>query len=373
MIPGVTKTTIDVDDLRTMLAEHRPITVLDIRKAEDRTEWAIPGSIHVDAYEALKAGDPDALAAAAIPPGVPVVTVCGAGKVSMTAMEQLCARGYDARSLSGGMKAWSLAWNSATVPVPESAATIIQVRRTGKGCLSYLMGSDHEAVVIDAALPPTVYQEIAAEHGWSITHVLDTHIHADHLSRARLLAAETGAILHVPAQDRVTFPFTPIHDGDTLTVGSSRIVALRTPGHTLESTSYLLDDAVLFTGDTLFLTGVGRPDLEATAEQTRTRARLLHASLARLTALSPETVILPGHTSEPAPFDRRPIAATLADVVERVEMLRLCEDAFLHAILARIPPTPPNHAQIVALNEAGAMPDDDPTDLEAGANRCAVT
>ena len=82
----------------------------------------------------------------------PVVTICGAGKVSLTAMEQLRARGYDARSLTGGMKAWSLAWNSAEVPVPGSAATVIQVRRTGKGCLSYLIGNDGQAVVIDAAL-----------------------------------------------------------------------------------------------------------------------------------------------------------------------------------------------------------------------------
>ena len=66
----------------------------------------------------LKAGDPAALDDAAIPMDAPVVTVCGAGKVSFTAMEQLRARGYDARSLTGGMKAWSLAWNSAEVPLP---------------------------------------------------------------------------------------------------------------------------------------------------------------------------------------------------------------------------------------------------------------
>jgi glyoxylase-like metal-dependent hydrolase (beta-lactamase superfamily II) len=356
-----------------MLAERQPVTVLDVRKAEDRAEWAIPGSLHVDAYEALKAGDPNALAEAAIPMGAPVVTVCGAGKTSFTAMEQLRRRGYDARSLTGGMKAWSLAWNSAEVPVPGSAATVIQVRRTGKGCLSYLIGNDGQAVVIDAALAPEVYRDLAAQHGWSIAHVLDTHVHADHLSRSRLLAEQTGATLLVPEQDRVTYPFTPVRDGDTIDVGSSRIVALRTPGHTLESTSYLLDGKALFTGDTLFLAGVGRPDLEASPEQARARARLLHASLMRLTALPPGTIILPGHTSEPAPFDNRPITATLADVISRVGMLGLSEEAFLDAILARIPPTPPNHARIVALNEAGEMPEGDPTDLEAGANRCAVS
>jgi glyoxylase-like metal-dependent hydrolase (beta-lactamase superfamily II) len=364
--------TVSTEELRTMLAARQPVTVLDIRKAEDRAEWAIPGSLHIDAYEALKAGDPDALADTAIPRDAAVVTVCGAGKVSLTAMAQLRARGYEARSLAGGMKAWSLAWNSAEVAIPGSAATVIQVRRTGKGCLSYVIGSDGEAVVIDAALPPAVYQEIAAAHGWTITHVLETHVHADHLSRARLLTASVGARLHLPAQDRVTFPFVPARDGDTLTIGTSRLVALHTPGHTMESTCYLLDDAALFTGDTLFLAGVGRPDLEASAEQARERARLLHASLRRIGAIAPETVILPGHTSEPTPFDERAIASTLAEVKERVAMLALDEDAFVATILTRIPPTPPNHHQIVALNEAGAFPEGDPTDLEAGANRCAV-
>ena len=72
--------TIDVDELRSMLAERQPVTVLDIRKAEDRAEWAIPGSLHIDAYEALKAGDPGALADAAISMDAPVVTICGAGQ-----------------------------------------------------------------------------------------------------------------------------------------------------------------------------------------------------------------------------------------------------------------------------------------------------
>src|SRR5215212_5549856 len=207
---------VDVAALRAMLEDHALVTVLDIRKTEDYAEWAIPGSFHIDAYEALKAGDPDALADAAIPMDAPVVTICGAGKVSITAMEQLRARGYDARSLAGGMKAWSLAWNSADVPVLGSAATVIQVRRTGKGCLSYLIGDGGRAVVIDAALAPGVYQDLAAQQDWTITRVLDTHVHADHLSRSRLLAEATGAALHLPEQDRVRYPFIPIRDGDTL-------------------------------------------------------------------------------------------------------------------------------------------------------------
>jgi glyoxylase-like metal-dependent hydrolase (beta-lactamase superfamily II) len=361
-----------VDRLRTMLEDHQPVTVLDVRTSEDRAEWAIPGSIHVDAYDALKAGAPDALAGAHLPEDTPVVTVCGAGKVSLVAMEQLRSRGIEASSLAGGMKAWSLAWNRAEVPVPGTESTVIQVRRTGKGCLSYVIGSGSEAAVIDAALDPEVYLGIASEYGWRVTHVLDTHIHADHLSRSRSLAEQTGATLHLPAQDRVAYAFSPLEEGDEIVLGETHLTVLRTPGHTLEATSYLLDGQALFTGDTLFLAAVGRPDLDASTEQAQTRARLLYRSLRRLAALPADTLVLPGHTSNPVAFDEEPIVGTLLEVINRVEPLRLSEEAFASFILARIPPTPPNHAAIVAFNEAGEMPLGDPTDLEAGANRCAV-
>ena len=363
--------TIDVDTLRMWLDTGRPVTVLDIRTAADRAEWAIPGSIHVDAYAALKAGDPHALDAADLSGDMPVVTVCGAGKISLVAAEQLRARGLEASSLSGGMQAWSLAWNSAELAVPNSAARVVQIRRTGKGCLSYLIGADGEAAVIDAALEPAVYQQLAQQHGWRITAVLDTHIHADHLSRSRALAELSGATLYLPDQERVSFPYTPIGDDDTVAIGSARLRALRTPGHTAESTSYLLDGQTLFTGDTLFLNAVGRPDLHADPEAARTRAHALYASLQRLLALPEGTLVLPGHTSAPIPFDGKVLATTLTQVYAQTALLQLPEDGFVAAALARIPPTPPNHMRITELNEAGVLADD-PIALEAGANRCAV-
>lgn len=373
MLRNTHRTTIDVTELQSMLAAHQPLIVLDVRKSADRAEWAIPGSLHVDAYDALKAGVPNALASMKFPGNWPVVTVCAEGQTSLIAMEHLRARGYDARSLTGGMRAWSMAWNTAAVAVPGSAATVIQVRRTGKGCLSYLIGSNGEAAVIDASLPPNVYECLAEQRGWAISHVLDTHIHADHLSRSRLLAEATGATLHLPAQDRVAFPHAPVHEGDSLAIGTATIVAMRTPGHTLESTAYLLDDRALFTGDTLFINGVGRPDLEASAGEARERARLLHASLKQIVALPPETLILPGHANQPVPFDGVPVAVPLGVATDQIALLALPVFAFLEVILDRLPPTPPNHAEIVALNEAGAMPVGDLAELEAGANRCAVS
>ncbi len=363
--------TISSETLRDLLERNTLVTVLDVRPAAERAEWAIPGSVHVDAYDALRRGDPNALAGFHPTNGGRVVTVCAAGKTSMLAAERLRARGLDAVSLAGGMRAWSLAWNTAEVPCPGSTARIVQLRRAGKGCLSYLIGSHGDAAVIDASLDPQVYQRVADTNGWHIRTVLETHVHADHLSRARSIAADTGARLCLPTTDRVSFQYEPLNDRDTVRVGSAGLRALRTPGHTPESTCYLLDDRALFTGDTLFLAAVGRPDLEASAEQARHRAQVLHASLQRLVALPPDTVILPAHTSEPVAFDGRPISATLRQVRERTLLLRETEERFVSQILTRLPPTPPNHHRIVALNEAGTLPDD-PTELEAGANRCAV-
>src|SRR5881628_2649218 len=367
----MTAPSISTEGLRALLERGVPVTVLDVRPAAERAEWSIPGSVHADAYDALRRGDPTALADFHPTNGDRVVTVCAAGKTSMLAAERLRARGLDAVSLEGGMRAWTLAWNTAEVPCPGSTARIVQLRRTGKGCLSYLIGSNGDAAVVDASLEPQVYRRVAEKHGWRICTVLETHVHADHLSRARALAADTGARLSLPATDRLSFEYAPLKDGDIVRVASAGLRALHTPGHTPESTSYFLDDRALFTGDTLFLAAVGRPDLAATTDESRRRAHVLHASLRRLVALPPETVVLPGHTSEPVAFDGRPISAMLRDVQEGTSLLRETEETFVSQILSRLPPTPPNHNRIVALNEAGTLPDD-PTELEAGANRCAV-
>ena len=104
---------LDTETLRRWLEDGQPVTVLDIRSAEDREQWSIPGSLHVNAYEMLKSGNPNALAGVDLPKGRPVVTICNAGKVSQIAAQQLLGRGIEALPLSGGMKSWSLAWNTA--------------------------------------------------------------------------------------------------------------------------------------------------------------------------------------------------------------------------------------------------------------------
>jgi glyoxylase-like metal-dependent hydrolase (beta-lactamase superfamily II) len=225
---------------------------------------------------------------------------------------------------------------------------------------------------VDASLEPEVYLWLVEGRGWRITHVLDTHVHADHLSHSRRLAELVGATLHMPEGAPVSYPFSALGDGDVLEVGSATLEAVWTPGHTSESTSYLLDGRALFSGDTLFVSAVGRPDLHSTPEGSREKARELYRSLKRLLSLGLETLVLPGHTSEPVAFDGEPICAPLSEVHESVRVLREDEDAFVGEITAHVSPTPSNFNRIVELNRAGEAPEGDPTELEAGANRCAA-
>lgn len=359
---------ISVGELQELLAAGRPVTVLDVRSPSD-VDWEIPGSIHVDAYADLQSGRLGPLAELNLPPG-PVVTVCGVGRTAAIATDLLRANGVEALTLDGGMRAWSLAWNNAEAGI--AGCDVVQVRRTGKGCLSYIVASQAEAVVIDASVDPDVYAELLAVHGWRLVAAVDTHIHADHLSRSRMLAEREGVELWLPAQDRTRFPFRPIADGDSVTFGSASLVALHTPGHTAESTTYLLNEAAAFTGDTLFIAGVGRPDLEGgDRDAAAMRARQLHRSISRLLALAASTLILPGHISEPVHFDGQLLAGHVGEIREAVPLTRLDRDAFVETVLARIPPPPPNHLRIVELNERGELPDDT-SELEAGANRCAI-
>lgn len=135
----------------------------------------------------------------------------------------------------------------------------------------------------------------------------------------------------------------------------------------------VLNQGAVFTGDTLFTKGVGRPDLKTDKEGTQRRATALFGSLMRLTALGPEVVVLPAHASEPVAFDGQAVCARMKDLTTALSGWLRSEPTFIERVTSRLPATPPNFARIVEFNEAGELPEGDPTDLEAGANRCAVS
>jgi glyoxylase-like metal-dependent hydrolase (beta-lactamase superfamily II) len=201
--------------------------------------------------------------------------------------------------------------------------------------------------------------------------VLETHIHADHLSRSKQLAAAYGLLPSIPANDKMAFSFNPVFDGDTFSLGEVEVEAISTPGHTLESTCYLVDNKSLLTGDTLFIKGVGRPDLKANQHEATEKAGLLYHSLEKLMELDNLVVVLPGHTSKPVAFDHKVIQASLGKIFSEIPM-SLGKEGFVRSILERKPATPDNYLTILEKNITGDITDINPIDLEAGANRCAI-
>ena len=170
------------------------------------------------------------------------------------------------------------------------------------GCAAYLFGCGglgKAAVVDPLERDVESYLEFAAQKSMKITHVIETHIHADHRSGGRVLAERAGASYCLHASANVDFPFTALQDGDEIELGNTRIRVLHTPGHTDESLSLVVTDLrrgpepwFVLTGDTLFTGAVGRPDLPGNAER---QAELLHGSLQKLMALPDDLEVYPAH------------------------------------------------------------------------------
>lgn len=337
----------------------------------ERKEWRIAESEHVDAYKPLNAGDFSILDDVRIPENKTVVTVCAAGRTSLIASEALRKKGIKAYSLQGGMKAWNYAWSTAGVKLPNGVE-VIQIRRAAKGILSYIVASANEAIVIDASLDPEIYLDLAKEKGWRIRYVTDTHIHADFISRTRDLARVSGAKHLLIDKATVDFETTPIREGDVVSFGNSTMEVLHTPGHTWESTTFAIGDAAVFTGDTLFVDGIGRPDLKAEQSEALERSKKLYHSLKRLFSLYPSALVLPAHTSGAIPFNDKLVGDPIEKVSERVNLGNMTESEFTEYVLAKIPPAPPNYQTIAAINRQGSHDGYQMADLEAGGNHCAI-
>ena len=362
---------VDVMRLRDWLDRGEPVFILDIRPTSQWKEWRIPGSHHLDAYQRLNEGDYTVMDEIEIPGNKKVITVCAAGRTSQIAANILRENGIDAKSLRGGMKAWTFAWNTAQSAFENF--NVVQIRRTGKGCLSYIVSSGKDAVIIDASLPAEVYIQLIKQSALSVKYVIETHIHADHLSRSKELAEHFNVPLLLPVPNKVQFSYSAILPDSTFTIGSVVLRTLSTPGHTLESVSFYIENSVVFSGDTLFTDGVGRPDLKASEDESRNKASLLFQSLKKLLQL-PDTVrVFPAHTNKPVEFDRKMINASIGDIKNNISLLKSNENEFIEFLLQRIPEPPSNYLAIVDQNVSGNSGKGDAADLEAGANRCAIS
>ncbi|MFB6080299.1 MAG: MBL fold metallo-hydrolase [Haloferacaceae archaeon] len=373
--------TITPEELNGRIEDDEDVFVLDVRSESDFEEWRIEGET-VDVvnypYFELLDGVPDDLSAA-LPDDRRITVLCGKGGSSEMVAENLADEGYEVEHLERGMKGWARIYEYTELDV-DVDATVAQYQRPSSGCLTYLVVADGEAAIVDPlrAFADEYVQDLRAL-GADLAYVLDTHVHADHISGVRALAERTGAtaVLPEPAADRgVEYdrPYRTVADGDTLPVGDVDVEVAHTPGHTTGMTSYRVGD-VLFTGDGLFTESVARPDLEDPAA-ARDAARTLHRSLTDTVRSYPdETVVAPAHFSDAAtPAADGTYTAALGDLIERMDALSMDEDEFVEFIVADMPPRPANYEAIIDTNLGRRSPDDEEAfELELGPNNCAAS
>ena len=234
-------------------------------------------------------------------------------------------------------------------------------------CASYLFGCTSHgtlAVVDPHADLVDRYLETADAVGHPIVAVFETHVQADHVSGLPELVQRTGATAYLPADAGVEFKHTALADGDVVELGNTHVRAVATPGHAPAHHAYLVSDLrrgtdepwLAFTGDSLLIGDVGRPDLHVAGDAAG-QARILHASLRRLLELSDGVAVLPSHYGGSVcgrGLSSNPISTIGFERAHNPMVAFPDADAFAAALVKDMPQPPPEQAQIVAANRRGA-------------------
>lgn len=247
------------------------------------------------------------------------------------------------------------------------AAEPVAIETFYLGCLahaSYMLASEGVAAVIDPQRDVDIYIEAAKVRGLSIEHVIETHLHADFVSGHHELAERTGARIYLGEGSGATFPHVAVKDGDTLQFGNCLLKFLQTPGHTIESVSILMTDLArnpepraVFTGDTLFVGDVGRPDLSANHTPEQLAAILYQSLHGKLLALPDDVEIFPAHGA--GSLCGRQMGSERSSTIGKERRFNYAlqarsSDEFVHLLTDSLPPRPEYFGREVELNRQGA-------------------
>ena len=372
--------TISPRELHDEISRGSISAILDVRNTDEFAAQQIEGrrqvpTRHAPVYEVLE--EPERFVSE-VADGA--VVVCAHGNGSALVVEELSALGKETRSLAGGMDAWAQLMVPVELQEMPAPVRAWQLQRPAKGCLSYVVGVPGEScVVVDPARHHEAYLGLAQEHRMTVSHVIDTHVHADHVSGGPSLARHLGVEYHLPPEDsqqEIPFPNRPLEDGEELPLGSDTVVralTMRLPGHTPGTTALLVGERLLLVGDTVFVRGLGRPDLTGQAEElARSLFRSVHE---RLAPLDPGTWIAPAHWSSPEEFHPSgAVTTTLGRVFEATLLNERAIERFVEEIVATLPAAPDTYDTIRLVNAGQLQPSEDELlVLDVGRNQCAAS
>lgn len=386
-----------VEYLQTRASSNAPVFLLDLRSPEEFSGWRIEAvgggdSLNVHMADVLSSEGKDdprrsfrsysnKHLAGRLPRDVPIVVVCSRGIASVAAVSALRDSGYEAFALTGGMTAWANYYEFRAV-IESAELSVYQCRRPARGCLSYIIASQGEAAIIDPLRHINEYQSFLGTHQLRPDLVLDTHGHADHISGGPRLSSVSAAPYYLHPYDALhpldlvpgNLQFEYIRDGQVFSVGRSRITAMHIPGHTLGNTAFLVNDTLLLTGDSIFISSIARPDLGGRPESW---AELHYHSLRRLMRCPEATLVLPGHFSHPSEADLDGLfLGRLGDLMRSNPGLQMAQKdirTFTDYILKSLPHTMPEYVDIKRVN-AGLLDvsEEMAMTFETGKNVCAL-
>lgn len=370
---------ITAEQLTKKVINHEPVFILDVRNDSEFSNWRIEGErveiINAPYFELIDGVD---AILDQIPADKEVIVVCAKEGSSIFVAEQLIEHGkHNVAYLIGGMKAWSEHLEPVKIGNLMDGGEIYQFVRVGKGCLSYMVISDGEAAVIDTLRMTSVFENFAKQKHAVIKHTMDTHLHADHISGGLALAQHTGAAYWLPPKDaeEVVFNYNRLENDAVITVGATNIhiQPIYSPGHTIGSTSLIVDNQYLLTGDILFVQSIGRPDLAGKAEDWVSDLR--NTLYNRYKQLSDELIVLPAHFGKMSELgEGGKVSARLGDLYKENPGLTIeNEAAFRKAVTENLPPQPNAYQEIRQINMGKIIPtDEEQRDMEIGPNRCAI-
>jgi len=370
---------ITTDDLAQRVDDPaRAPFILDVRATEAYERWQIEGKASLDTLNIpywTVIGDLGEIVRK-LPAHQEVVVVCAHGGSSGMISEMVDQA--NVHNLEGGMDAWANTLTPRTL-FDDGTHFVVQLDRIAKACLSYAVGARGATMaVIDPAADVERYLAVAEEMRSTITDVFDTHLHADHISLARELAAHTHSTYHISAGDAegASYEYTALRDGEEFTFGEMKMIvrSVATPGHTPGSTSLEVHDRFLMTGDAVFISGIGRPDLGG--ETVPWAKDLFHTIHKKLAPLDPELEVCPAHyTSRGESQSDGTLRRKLGDLLTNDPVVSMSEeDAFVEYVVSHLGEPPKIYDEIRKVNMGWIQPDPEMAkELEVGRNECALS
>ncbi|WP_138417359.1 MBL fold metallo-hydrolase [Aquibacillus sediminis] len=368
----------NASDVTKKVFNKEELFILDVRNEDAFADWKIEGHnfdyLNIPYFELLD-GVEEIIEK--LPSDKDILVVCAKEGSSVMVAEMLSDEGLDVSYLQGGMKAWSEHLEPVKVGDLNDGGELYQFVRIGKGCLSYMVISNGEAAIIDATRMTDIFLDFAEEKGATITNVFDTHLHADHISGGRTIAEKTNATYWLPPKDatEVTFEYEALEGGNVVTIGNTAIEihALYSPGHTIGSTSFVVDEKYLMSGDILFIDSIGRPDLAGLADDWV--GDLRESLYSRYRELSDELVVLPAHFMIIDELNEDgSVGEKLGKLFAENHGLNMeDENEFRRIVTENLPPQPNAYQEIRETNMGKITPEEEKQrEMEIGPNRCAV-